>query len=108
MKARVCFLIAAALLATGCSTHYYKMENNTLRVYLRNTDAREVLFSDSLHGFRPRKARKTDGETWEIDMPGNTEFRYYYLVDGDVFLPPCKFRESDDFGSENCIFVPNL
>ncbi len=49
-----------------------------------------------------------DSETWRVTLPGEYEFTYFYMIDGKPFLPPCRFTEKDDFGSENCIFVPDM
>ena len=45
---------------------------------------------------------------WEVTLSLGDEFRYFYMADGALVLPPCRYKEKDDFGSENCIFVPNL
>jgi hypothetical protein len=36
------------------------------------------------------------------------QFSYFYLVDGEVFLPECTLTESDDFGSRNCVYAPGM
>jgi len=101
-------LIAACLvLMTGCTAHYYDFQGEVLTLYLDKPDAKKVFLASSLDGFQPHEVRKVDGH-WVISMTADTPFRYFYLLDGQSYLPPCRMTESDDFGSENCIFDPKL
>jgi hypothetical protein len=43
-----------------------------------------------------------------VSLPSGYPFRYYYVLDGEMYLPPCQMIENDDFGSANCIFDPHL
>jgi hypothetical protein len=90
----------------ACAGHSYKIKDNNLHLYLKGPGAQDVYFLCSLDGYAPHKAKKIDGRTWEIIVPANTEFSYFYLVDGVPYKPACEFSENDDFGSQNCIFVP--
>lgn len=92
---------------SGCSAHHYRVRGDTLALYLDEPDAREVIFACSLDGFKPHQARRED-DRWVIIVPCKEPFRYYYRVDGSLFLPPCKMKEYDDFGFQNCIFCPPL
>ena len=67
----------------------------------------EVILSCSLDDFEPHEARRVDGR-WVVSLPSGSPFRYYYVLDGEMFLPPCQMKENDDFGSANCIFDPHL
>ncbi|MFA5907016.1 MAG: hypothetical protein WC836_24020 [Desulfobacula sp.] len=99
-------LIAFLMLFTaGCVAHHQQIHGNNPAFYLKKTDARQVFLVTDLDDFKPRKALLIDGQ-WVVVVPADRTFRYYYLVDGKVFLPPCKMKENDDFGSENCIFDP--
>lgn len=101
-------LIAALLVFnTGCATHYYKVQDDTLLLYLDKPDAQQVILSCSLDGFEPHEAQRVDGR-WVVSLPSHDPFRYYYVLDGEMFLPPCQMKENDDFGSANCIFDPHL
>jgi len=93
---------------SGCAAHYYRIKEDALHLYLRKPEARSVYFASSLDAFRLHSAQKIDGRAWEVQLPAKREFRYFYLVDGKVFSPPCRFFETDDFGSTNCIFVPDM
>jgi hypothetical protein len=43
---------------------------------------------------------------WKVTLSRLNEFKYFYLVDGKAYLPDCRLRENDDFGSNNCVFSP--
>ncbi len=71
-------------------------------------DAGSVNLLTSLDDFIPHRAHKINADTWKITVPANGEFRYFYTIDGSVYLPECRLKEKDDFGTENCIFVPRM
>ena len=104
---RLLLITCLMVLTVGCATHYYQVRGDTLELYLDKPDARKVIFVSSLDGFKPHEAHKPDGR-WVISVPSGRQFRYFYMIDGEPFLPPCQLKESDDFGSENCIFDPEL
>ena len=98
-------VIAACLLVlcSGCADHYYKTQEDGVRIYLKFPEAQRIFFLSSLDGYEKHEARKTDDKTWEILVHADSEFKYFYLVDGKPFLPACLLKEGDDFGSESCI-----
>jgi hypothetical protein len=96
------------LLIAGCTAHYHQVRNDRARLFLRVPDATSVYFAYSVNRFRPQRTDKTKWGSWRIDVPATQEFTYFYSVDGVVFVPDCKLKEKDDFGGENCIFVPNM
>ena len=93
-------------ITSACSTHYYEVNNDGLHMFLKEPNANEVYFLCSLDQFEPHPAIETKPGTWEAVVPTDKEFRYFFQVDGDFFVPLCEMKESDDFGSENCIYVP--
>lgn len=94
---------------TACTgSHYFRKNNDTLSIFLRVPDARQVYFLSSLDAYRPREAMRVDEGTWQISVPVQIEFKYFYKVDGKVYLPPCRLKEEDDFGSQNCIYIPEM
>lgn len=104
-------VLAALLLAigfSGCSGPHYIIEGDRLIFYLESSDAEEVLFHYSIDEYQPHPARRNRNGTWEVSVPFGHEFRYFYVADGSVYLPDCRFREKDGFGAENCIFIPDL
>jgi hypothetical protein len=109
MKRYVLLVIAILFLFIGCAIrHYCTVEEDAVRMCLRKPDAKAVYFASSLDGFKPVMAKQNSDETWEVTVPKDVEFRYFYIVDGDVYVPLCAFKEHDDFGSENCIYVPRM
>ncbi len=101
-------IITFALVLSGCASHYYQKNNDTVNIFLKKPDAKRVYFLSSLDGYKPRKATRVDDKTWQINAPAETEFRYFYKVDGAVYLPACRLKEQDDFGSKICIYIPAL
>lgn len=91
----------------GCASHYHRNQGDTLLFYLNKPNAQKVILACSLDNFQPHEARQLDGR-WVVSLPSDTPFRYYYMIDGKIFLPPCQMKETDDFGSKNCIFEPHL
>jgi hypothetical protein len=95
------------LMGMSChATHFHTVRHDTVIFYLNLPGAENVYFAHSLDHYNPHRLRAGKDGKWEFAMAANSEFRYFYIVDGNVYLPDCKFRETDDFGSENCIFVP--
>jgi len=100
-------IVLILTMASGCAVHYYEVQGDTLSMVLDEPGAHEVIFACSLDGFQPHQARNEDGR-WVVTVPSHHSFRYYYLLDGSLYLPPCTLKENDDFGSQNCIFNPHL
>jgi hypothetical protein len=94
-------------LASGCSPHYYRTDDNGLILHLRQPGAETVYLLSSLDGFVPRAA-ESKGGVWINRVPSGREFRYFYSVDGKILVPECALTEKDDFGSENCLYSPGL
>ena len=108
MRIRTLPVLSILLFAWGCASHYYKPNEDSLSVYLKKPEANSVVFLCSIDGYQYRPAKKIDKKTWEVRVPRKLEFRYFYIVDGEPFIPDCQFREVDDFGSDNCIYDPYL
>ena len=108
MKRYLVLLMISMLVFSGCASHYYKKNNDTVSIFLEKPDAKRVYFLSSKDGYKPRKAARVDSKTWQINTPAKTEFKYFYNVDGAVYLPECKLKEQDDFGSKICIYIPGL
>ena len=91
----------------GCSTHFYTLEEHNVTIFLKHPKAQTVLFACSLDGFEGRELNLHNG-FWEVTLPSYNSFRYFYMVDGKIFIPQCPLQENNDFGSKNCIFEPKL
>jgi hypothetical protein len=108
MKKCTPFLMISLLVLSGCVSHYYRKNDDKLSIFLKMPEAHQVYFFSSLDGYKPQKAVRINGRTWQVDAPAQTEFKYFYKVDGKVYLPPCRLKEQDDFGSQNCIYIPGM
>lgn len=93
---------------SGCTTHYYRINGSKIYLYLKKPEAKSVYFASSLDGYELHRGKQKDNGMWEVTLPFGEEFSYFFMADGALSLPPCKYKEKDDFGSENCIFVPSL
>lgn len=91
------------LVLSSCSAHSYKVNGERVTLYLAKPEAKSVLFFSSLNDYDGQNLIRKEG-VWELTLPANRPFRYFYKVDGEIFLPDCNIKEKDDFGSENCIF----
>jgi len=102
-------ILFSVWVATGCSTHQQTIGRNAaVTMYLEVGNAAKVEFVCSLDEFRHRPMVRIDNNTWSIHVPASHYFTYYYLVDGEAHIPDCRLRETDDFGSENCIYEPTM
>jgi hypothetical protein len=107
VKLRILQLAVVAFYLAGCmTTHYHERQSDRVTFYLKMPEARGVAFASSLDAYSPHLASKVDGSRWVVSVAAGSEFRYFYFVDGAVNVPECKFYEKDDFGSRNCIYVP--
>ena len=106
MKLTALLTAAILFLMPGCSAHYYRTRNNSVSFYLTAPAAHRVYFASSLDEFTLHAATRSSDQTWQIEVPDGREFKYFYVVDGNVYVPDCRLKETDDFGSQNCLFVP--
>jgi hypothetical protein len=107
MKKLFLVLLLAGMLS-GCAHHYYRFDDTGVTIYLKAPDAASVSFASSLDGFVLHPATKIDKKTWVYTLPDDRQFSYFYVIDGAVFVPECDYRENDDFGSANCVFIPGM
>lgn len=105
MKRSFLFSVMVGFLFSGCAIHTYRVQGNEVTLMLRKPEAKRVMLASSLDGFNLRPARRVSGR-WEVTLPADKAFRFFYRVDGNVFVAGCPMKERDDFGSENCIFDP--
>jgi len=102
-------LLFITLLSAACSPkHYTQVHDESIALYYEHTGAKEILFASSIDRFQLHPAIKVKGDTWEVIVPKEDEFSYFYLVDKILILPDCQFTVLDDFGAKNCLFVSEL
>ena len=92
----------------GCAHHYYRLDDDSLLIFLKAPDATSVYFATSLDNFTLHPAQKTGSGTWVISVAADTQFSYFYVIDGRPYVPECTYKEHDDFGGENCVFIPDM
>jgi len=100
-------LVIFPIVLGGCSTHFYSIEDDNVTISLKHPKAQTLLFASSLNGYEGQMLKQHNG-LWEISLPAEKPFRYFYMADGESFIPECPLQENNDFGSKNCIFDPNI
>lgn len=98
--------MAAVVFSAGCSAHHHTIRNGHVDVYLKAPRAQSVSLVVSGDTFEKIPAVQTRLGAWKVTLDRANEFKYFYLVDGKVYLPDCPLRERDDFGADNCVFSP--
>ena len=101
-------LLLVLVLLIGCARHFYTVKEGTVQLYLRTSEAGTVYFASSLDGYELHELTRNEEGMWKTVVLAQQEFRYFYIVDGQIFVPTCRLRERDDFGSENCVYCPDL
>lgn len=95
------------LLFTGCTpVHYVEKNSNGVTLYLEAPQAQKVHFASSADNFRIHPATKGVSGRWLVAGLTDREFEYFYLVDGKLYVPECRYHQQDDFGADNCIYQP--
>lgn len=108
MKRTFSLLAGLLISIAGCTAHHYKINAGVAHFYLKAPGANIVHFASSIDGYQIQPAKKIEDGTWVVAIPCDQEIRYFYVIDGKTFVPSCRTREKDDFGSENCIFSPSM
>jgi hypothetical protein len=99
-------VLALFLSAVGCSAHYHTLSDGRVDFYLTAPAAQSVSLVVLGDAFKQVSAARNPLGTWKVSLLAENEFKYFYLVDGKIYLPECPLRERDDFGSNNCIYSP--
>ncbi len=95
------------LLVSGCAPdHYIARQSNGVTVYLDVPEASKVVFVSSADDFKEHPLYKNSRGLWTISNLADREFDYFFIVDGRVYVPECRYKEKDDFGAANCIYEP--
>lgn len=103
---RALFLAVSACILAGCAGGYNLPRREAINIYVEKPESREVYFFSSLDGFKPHPAEKQPDGRWMVTTPAGHEFSYFFTADGEHYLPPCRFKESDGYGSRNCVHSP--
>ena len=82
----ICVFISV-LLISGCAGRLYRVEGDQVTFYLDLPAAKQVEFAYSLDEFRLHKVQKNQAGTWEISIPADIEFRYFFGSMGRCTFP---------------------
>jgi len=108
MNRLVMSLILVAWLLSGCAAHSQIIKQNHVQLYLKRPGNEPVYFACSLDGFRRHPLTRHDKKTWSIRLPADQTFSYFYIREGEAFIPDCQYKEKDGFDAENCVFIPDV
>jgi len=106
VKLSIIPVLAAVFVAGGCAAHYHVINSGHVEMYLSAPQAQSVVLVVSSDPFQQVQALQEDSGMWKVTLNRPSEFKYFYIVDGKTYLPDCRLREKDDFGSNNCVFSP--
>ncbi|MCK4503281.1 MAG: hypothetical protein KAU22_09605 [Desulfuromonadales bacterium] len=99
-------LILLALYLGGCAPkHFVAKDSDLLTFFLQNGEAKRVQFASSYDRYLLHDATQNSSGVWQIEVPASLELKYFYIVDGSMYVPECRLKERDDFGSENCLYI---
>lgn len=91
----------------GCALqHRTIVQADTVTLLLNVPQAKQVQFASSVNHYTAQDATKNPEGHWVVTNLANQEFQYFYLIDGKPFIPECRFRQNDDFGTTNCRYLP--
>jgi hypothetical protein len=99
-------ILAAVLAAGGCTAHYHVANNGHVEMYLTAPQAQSVVLVIAGDPFQRIQALRDASGTWKATLNQAGEFKYFYIMDNKAYLPDCRLKEQDDFGSDNCVFSP--
>jgi hypothetical protein len=108
-RIRTMFLLsAAAWIVTGCLPLPAAFRGHEIRITLDRPKSKEVIFLSSLNRYEPVLMNKTFLGTWEIFLPQDKAFDYFFRVDGSPYIPECRLQQTDDWGGRQCIYSPGI
>jgi hypothetical protein len=99
-------ILAVVLAAGGCSAHYHEIHNGRVEMYLTAPQAQSVVLVVAGDPFQMVPAQRDAFGIWKAALNRPGEFKYFYMMDNQSYLPDCRLKEHDDFGSDNCVFTP--
>jgi hypothetical protein len=106
MKFRLILVAAFVVFSSACTEkHYVETTNDTVSFYYSDSDAKEILFASSIDNYQYHAATRLNSSLWKVSASARKGFGYFYIVDGVVTLPDCRYTEYDDFGSKNCLYI---
>ena len=90
----------------GCAPkHFVEKDMGSLTFFLQSPKANRVQLAVSFDHYALHDAQQNGSGVWQVKVPIHQELKYFYVVDSSVYIPECRFKETDDFGSVNCLYV---
>jgi hypothetical protein len=99
-------VLAVVLVVGGCTTHYHVINKRRIEMYLTAPQAKSVFLVIAGDPFQKIQALRGASGTWKATLNQSGEFKYFHMMDNKAYLPKCRLKEHDDFGSDNCVFSP--
>lgn len=91
---------------SGCAPkHFVEKHTNALMFSLRSPEAKRVQLAASFDYYTLHDAQQNSYGVWQIEVPLHSELKYFYVVDSLVYIPECRLKEKDDFGSVSCLYL---
>jgi len=105
IKLKLSVVIILFLMTIACSKHYVRQSEDSLSFYYNGKDVEKVLFYSDINNYAGRNFEKNDGNwIYTLNKPADLgEIKFFYKVDGKVYLPECRMKIKDDFGGELCV-----
>jgi hypothetical protein len=101
-------LIVFAGLVCGCHPLPAVQHPHEIRFSLIQPEARAVLILTSLNRYTPVPMKQTFSGEWEVYLPEDRAFDYFFKVDGIPYTPECRLQQTDDWGDRLCIYSPGI
>jgi hypothetical protein len=98
-------ILAAVLVGGGCTAHHHAVKNGQVEMYLTAPQAQSVILVIAGDPFQKVPASRDASGTWKVTLNPSSDFKYFYIMDDEAYLPDCRMKEQDDFGSDNCVFT---
>jgi 1,4-alpha-glucan branching enzyme len=101
-------LIIVTGLVCGCHRLPAVLHPHEIRFTLIHPDASEVSILTSLNRYAPVSMKQTFSGEWEVYLPDNETFDYFFKVDGIPYTPECRLQQTDDWGGRLCIYSSGI
>lgn len=109
MNQRLMLLALVTVMVQGCASgNVSRMPDGQVKLSVFKPFAADVVLCTSTTGFDSHTPVSKTLGSWLFTVSGHDSFAYFFLVDGEVFVPDCVFRENDDFGRYNCLFSADM
>ena len=78
---------------------------NHIRLTVNAPGARSVDWLSSTNRYKPIPMQPVPSGSWEITVPANQDFEYFFQVDGKILVTNCRWILPDDWGGTQCLHI---